>query len=155
MRYRLTLAFGLVVSACSGPAALDPATSFDFNTGTGFVAGRDAHRFSDLRPVAFTVITETVQERTWRCAGNAQRETTSLTSIRPVASRPQAGGFRLTGYEEASESPASVVGPEPDTCPAGATLTAPAGDPTVVSQERRLFVDGRALVGPDRWVLGQ
>jgi hypothetical protein len=146
MRYGWTLALGLPVSACSGPPSLDPATIFDFNSGTGFVAGPDAHRFSDLRPVAFTVITETQRVRTWMCDGDPHREITALTSIRPVASRPEAGGFRLTGYEEPSETPVSVVGPEPDTCPAGSALTAPAGEPALVSEESRLFVDGRALV---------
>lgn len=97
-----------------------------------------------------------VTEVSWVCTNERneniqERERTTTTSITGVLSaaareRNQITGFNLTGYSGTPTENSSTEGNPLNSCPSGPwTLTAPVGDPEVVSETTVLTVDGVAL----------
>ena len=161
----ITLAISaLLVAALAIPAVA--AISFDAPTGVGFVGKGDVQLVygwnnkalqDNAASVKFRASTSAVTEVSWTCTNSnnqsvQERERTTTTTTQGVVSsiareRNQITGFGLIGYSGTSTGSSTTDGPAVNSCPSGPwSLTAPAGDPEVVSSTSTLEVstDGTA-----------
>jgi hypothetical protein len=131
------------------------AVTFDSATGTGFVGKGDVQLALGLNnkklqekanDVEFRASSVVVTEVTWICTNTnnentQERQRTTTTTIAGVVSsaareRNQITGFILEGYDGDTTESSTSEGNPLNSCPSGPwTLTTPAGDPEVVSED--------------------
>jgi hypothetical protein len=144
-----------LAGAIATSAALMAAVTFDPATGYGFVGKGDVQLVygwnnkalqDHADDVEFRVNSRVVTEISWICTNTnnettQERERTTTTTVQGVLEsvareRNQVTGFILNGYDGDSIDSSTTDGPPLNSCPAGPwTLTSPAGEPVVVSEE--------------------
>ena len=145
----------MLVGAFSFTTTAYAAVTFNPTTGEGFVGKGDVQEAFDWNNkqlqqnapgVSFKFVSTTVTEREWTCTNaNNQNEqvrerTTTTTTTGLVDSiareRNQITGFNLEGFSGTPTESSTTEGPPVNSCPSGPwTLTSPAGDPEVISEE--------------------
>jgi hypothetical protein len=154
-KYAIALLLGFAV------AGMAYATiSFDGVTGMGFVGKGDVQYTigwnnpqlqANADNVQFQAVSEVVTEVSWVCTNTnnenlQQRERTTTTTVAGLVEsigrlKNQITGFNLLGYEGDPTKTSETDGPPLNSCPSGPwSLTAPAGDPVVVSTDSSLEV---------------
>jgi hypothetical protein len=149
----------MLVGAFSFPTTAYAAVTFDPETGTGFVGKGDVQTAfgwnnkqlqQNAGGVSFEFESVTVTETEWTCTNDRnqneqvrQRETTTTTTglVDSIArEKNQITGFNLEGFSGEPTETSTTEGPPVNSCPSGPwTLTSPAGDPEVISEESTLF----------------
>lgn len=155
----------MLMGAFSLPTAF-AAVTFDPTTGTGFIGKGDVQTAlgwnnkqlqDNAGSLQFTFVITTVSEVSWVCTNannentqeRARTTTTDTTGVLSSVARErnQITGFNLVGFAPGGTTTESTTeGPPVNSCPSGPwTLTTPAGDPEIISQESALFVNGVPL----------
>ena len=145
----------ILVGAFSFTTTAYAAVTFDPTTGQGFVGKGDVQiafnwnnkQLQQNAPgVSFEFESVTVTEREWTCTNDRnqneqlrERETTTTTTglVDSIArERNQITGFNLLGFDGEPTESSTTDGPPLNSCPSGPwSLTSPAGDPVVISEE--------------------
>jgi hypothetical protein len=156
----------MLVGAFSFTTTAYAAVTFDSGSGTGFVGKGDVQEAFDWNNkqlqqnapgVSFEFVSTTISEREWTCTNNnnqneqVRERTTTTTTTGLVDSiareRNQITGFNLQGFSGEPTESSTTEGPPVNSCPSGPwTLTTPAGDPEVISEESTVI----AVFGEDR-----
>jgi hypothetical protein len=152
--------FAAIAAVAVVTTAAYAATTFDPETGTGFVGKGDVQLLygwnnkqlqENAESVQIRVNSEVVTEVSWICTNSSNqntqvRERTTTTSTPGVVTtvgreRNQITGFNLTGYSGTPAESTTTEGNQLNSCPSGPwSLTTPAGEPELVSSTSGLQV---------------
>lgn len=162
MKIKALIGSGIVAGALLASSLAGAAVAFDPETGEGFVGKGDVQTAfgwnnkqlqDNLGGVEFSYAAEStvVTEQSWECTNanndniqERERTTTTSSSTTGVVSSVARVKNQITGVNLSGWSGTPVVvpgateteGPRVDSCPSGPwTLTTPAGDPEVISDE--------------------
>lgn len=161
MKIKAVVGAGIAAGALSITSLAGAAVTFDSATGSGFVGKGDVQLAfgwnnkqlqTNLAKVTVSLeqASTTVTEVTWECTNTRnenlqerERATTATASTVGVVEavgrdgKNQITGVNLQGWEgePTVTSELTTDGPRPDSCPTNWVLTAPAGDPVLVSDE--------------------